>query len=266
MNVPDAHESTYPVCDWNVGINLDFQAQLREDDHHDISSFLVLPELIPARKRKRQQPLLDFTRSKILTSQAYTEGCERLLAQREANQEQARRKAADREATKEQCRKEKEKKDLQVRARKEARAAKKLKTECLQAERRARREGGGCGRGRGSDGGQSSAPGDEAHMVPAPTQVRAEAPAPELRWPTPSTQSPFFLNLTPMMLGHFPQPFQRSHNLNGHLWILQSSLLGGGDNTVGSQVPVVRFMAPDNEGSGAESRSMGTWQSNLWGM
>ena len=134
VDVPEADESTYPACDRSVGIDPGFHAQLREDDNHDISSFLVLPELIPARKRKRQQPLLDFTRSKILTSEAYTEGCEHLLAQREANQEQARHRAVDREATKEQRRKEKEEKHLQVQARKEARAAKKVETERLQAE------------------------------------------------------------------------------------------------------------------------------------
>ena len=112
MDVADAHESTYDACDRNVAIDADFHAHLRQERDHDITTFLALPELIPARKRKRQQPLLDFTRSKILTSQAYTEGCERLLAQREAHQEQAKCKAADKEATKEQRRKEKEAKDL----------------------------------------------------------------------------------------------------------------------------------------------------------
>ena len=153
-----------------------------------------------------------------------------------------------------------------MRARKEARAAKKLETERLQAERRARQEGGGCGRGRTSDEGRNCAPSDEAHMIPAPTQLRAEALAAVLRWPTTSTQSPFFLNPSLMMQGHFPQSFQRSDDLNGHPWITQSSMPGGGDNTVGSQVPTVQFMAPDSGGSGAKSRGMGTWQSNLWGM
>ena len=131
--------------------------------------------------------------------------------------------------------KEKEEKDVQVRLRKEARAAKKVETELLQAERRARREGGGAGRRCGSDEGQSSTLGEEAHIVPAPAQVRAEAPASELRWPTPPTQSPFFLNPSLMMLGHFQnQPFQRFHDLSGHPWILQSNLPGGGDSTLGS--------------------------------
>ena len=146
------------------------------------------------------------------------------------------------------------------------RAAKKLETERLQTERRARQEGCGCGRGRASDGGRNCAPSDDAHMLPAPTQLRAEAPTPMLRWPPASTQLPFFLNPSLMMLGHFPQPFQRSHDLNGHPWITQSSTPGGGDSTVGSQVPAVRFMALDSGGSGVESCGMGTWQSNLWGM
>ena len=101
VDVPNAEESTYDACDRSVGIDLGIHAQLREENEHNISTFLALPELIPARKRKKQQLLLDFTKSKIVTSQAYTEGCERLLAQREAYQEQARRKAADKEATKE---------------------------------------------------------------------------------------------------------------------------------------------------------------------
>ena len=72
VDVPNAHESTYEACERNVGIDPAFHAQLQHENEHDISTFLALPEKILARKRKRQQPLLDFTRSKILTSQAYT--------------------------------------------------------------------------------------------------------------------------------------------------------------------------------------------------
>ena len=63
----------------------------------------------------------------------------------------------------------------------------------LQAERRARREGGGCGCGSASDGGRSCALGDDAHMLPAPAQLLAEAAAPMLRWPPALTQLPFFM-------------------------------------------------------------------------
>ena len=188
-----------------------------------------------------------------------------MLAQREAHQEQTRHKATDREAAKEQRRKEKEAKDLQVHAKKDARATKKLETERLQAERCARREGGGQDRGRASDGGHTSARGDEVHMLPALAQVRTTPPAP-MMWPPASGGSPFFLNPTLMMAPHFTQPFQRSHDFNGHPWITQSSTPGGGESTVGSQVPAVQFMAPDSGGSGTETHGMGTWQSNLWGM
>ena len=117
IDVLNVEESMYEACKRNVGINTAFHAQLQQENEHDISTFFALPEIIPARKRKQKQPLLDFTRSKILTSQAYTEGCEHLLAQQEKHQAQARRKAAEKEATKEARRKEKEEKDLQVRAR-----------------------------------------------------------------------------------------------------------------------------------------------------
>ena len=97
--------------------------------------FLALPEIIPARKCKHQQPLLDFMKSKILTSCAYTEGCECVLAQREANQNEAKHKVAEREANKEIRRLEKEKQAKHLRVCKEERAAKKIEQERAEAER-----------------------------------------------------------------------------------------------------------------------------------
>ena len=60
----------------HVSIDLAFHAHLQQHKEENISRFLALPEVISARKRKRQQPFLDFTRSKILTSTTYTQGCE----------------------------------------------------------------------------------------------------------------------------------------------------------------------------------------------
>ena len=86
-----------------------FQQHLQEESKAgDISRFLALCEIIPARQRRRQQPLLDFTKSKILTSHMYTETYERVLAQKEVTQAKAKRKAKLRETTKEIQRKEKE--------------------------------------------------------------------------------------------------------------------------------------------------------------
>ena len=154
-----------------------------------------------------------------------------------------------------------------MRTKKEARAAKKLENEHLQAERRARREVGGSRRGHATDGGGSAALGNEAHMPGVPAQLSTEAAAPMLWWPPTSTpHSLFFLNPSLMMPGPFLQPFQRSHELNSHPWITQSTMPGRGDNMVGSQLPGVWVMAPDSGGNSVQSRGMGTWQGNLWGM
>ena len=51
VDVPNTHESTYEACERNVGIDL---AQLQHENEDDISTFLALPEIIPARKRKQQ--------------------------------------------------------------------------------------------------------------------------------------------------------------------------------------------------------------------
>ena len=88
--------------------------------------FLALPEIIPARKCKHRQSLLDFTKSKILTSRIYSEGYKRVLAQTEATQNEAKQKVAKREANKEIRRKEKEELAEQMEVRKENRAAKKI--------------------------------------------------------------------------------------------------------------------------------------------
>ena len=66
VNVPDADESTHDAQDMLVNIDPNFQSSLHlQQQEQNFTSFLALPEVIPARKRKPQQPLLDFTKSKI---------------------------------------------------------------------------------------------------------------------------------------------------------------------------------------------------------
>ena len=102
VDVSNSEESAYAACDRNVQIDPEFHHHLQEEfEIGDISRFLALPEIIPTRQRRHQQPLLDFTKSKILTSHTYTETCERVLAPKEATQAKAKRKAELREATKE---------------------------------------------------------------------------------------------------------------------------------------------------------------------
>ena len=128
-----------------VNIDPDFQSSLHlQQQKHNFESFLALPEVIPTRKRKRQQPLLDFTKSKILTSTEYIEACEQLLAKRQKNEAVAKRKAEERAANKESRRREKEERIAGVNERKAQRQAKRAEKERLIAEKRA----GGSRRGR----------------------------------------------------------------------------------------------------------------------
>ena len=107
IHVPHAANSTYDVHERNVPIDPQFHTDLKEHNNN-ISQFLALPKVIPTRKRKRQQPLLDFLKSKILTSLAYTRGCEELLAQRTSLEAEAKRKQAEKEANRESKVREKE--------------------------------------------------------------------------------------------------------------------------------------------------------------
>ena len=109
IDIPNGDDNTYQPSERHVSIDPNFQSHLQEEQEAgDFITFLVLPKIIPARKHKNQQPLLDFTKSNILTSRAYSEGCKCMLAQREATQNEAKQKVAEREANKEIRRKEKE--------------------------------------------------------------------------------------------------------------------------------------------------------------
>ena len=109
VHILHGDENTYQPCDRNVEIDPKFQCQLQQKEQAgDISRFLALPKIIPTKQCKHQQLLLDFMKSKILASHAYTKCCVRILAQRKATQAEARHKAIQRETTKETKCKEKE--------------------------------------------------------------------------------------------------------------------------------------------------------------
>ena len=80
VDVPHAEESTYEVGEWHVPINPTFHALLQDLQEDNISEFLMLPKVNLATKRKQAQTLLDFSKSKILTSVAYIQAYEQLLA------------------------------------------------------------------------------------------------------------------------------------------------------------------------------------------
>lgn len=76
---------------------------MRENEQN-ISNFLSLPEIIPAKKKNRQNPLLDYTSSRILTSRNYITEIEDILAKKESTAATAKKKKEDKNATKEQRR------------------------------------------------------------------------------------------------------------------------------------------------------------------
>lgn len=95
VDVPNPEESNYEANEQHVSIDPGFMEQLERGNESNISQFLRLPELIPAKKRKRQQPLLDYTQSKILTSKDYIIGLEEVLAKRKPQQLQHRKKGGE---------------------------------------------------------------------------------------------------------------------------------------------------------------------------
>ena len=101
VDVPCADKSTYDALEWHVAIDPEFHAHLQEQEENNISQFLALSEVILTTKRKRAQPFMDFTKSKILMSAAYTQRCEDVLAQRLAHEVETKCKAALKEANRE---------------------------------------------------------------------------------------------------------------------------------------------------------------------
>ena len=77
VDFPHAEESTYDVHEQNVPIDPQFYIDL-EEHNNNISQFLALLEVIPVRKRKKQQPFLDFSRPKfshLLLTHRHTKSC-----------------------------------------------------------------------------------------------------------------------------------------------------------------------------------------------
>ena len=91
----------YEWIEQHTAIDPAFRTQLKIISERDISDFLALPQLIPAKKKKRQQPLLDYTYSQILTSREYIIRMEQVLIQKQATAVAVKRKKEEKEANKE---------------------------------------------------------------------------------------------------------------------------------------------------------------------
>lgn len=70
--------------DQHITIDSEFRDELKRINDSNIDEFFFLPELIPTKKEIKQQPLLDYTKSIILTSTYYIKILEELLAKKNA--------------------------------------------------------------------------------------------------------------------------------------------------------------------------------------
>ena len=84
--------------DQYITIDPEFREELKRRNDSNIDEFLSLPELIPAKKRRKQKALLDYTKSIILTSRDYIKGLEELLAKKEATTVATQKKRRKRQA------------------------------------------------------------------------------------------------------------------------------------------------------------------------
>jgi hypothetical protein len=129
VDVQNGEESNYDLNDQHTTIDPEFRAQIHGGNEQNISNFLSLPEIIPAKKRRKQQPLLDYTSSRILTSRDYVTAVEELLAKKEATAAAAKKKKEDKEATKEQRKALKEQQQREKEERAQERVRKKQEKE-----------------------------------------------------------------------------------------------------------------------------------------
>ena len=111
-----------------ININSEFREELKMRNDSNIDEFLSLPELIPAKTRKKQQPLLD-----------YMKGLEELLAKKEATATIAQKKNKENEASNEQRKLQREQQQKEKEDRAAQRAQKKPEKELQQHTKRRRR-------------------------------------------------------------------------------------------------------------------------------
>ena len=181
--------------------------------------------MIPATKRKRAQPFMDFTKSRILTSTEYIQRCENVLAQRLAHEAEAKRKAEAKEANRETRLREKEDRQRGVRERAIAREAQRLERQQLEAERR--RGGGRGGRRRAG-----AAPVEVLSTAPlSPPSLPSNPFGPPQMWPPPNTSlNPLSTPLNPP--GYFYNPL-----LLPHLFLGGASNMTVNDSNLNGRFP-----------------------------
>jgi hypothetical protein len=139
VDVPNPEENNYDLNDQHITIDPEFREELQRRNHSNIDEFLSLPELIPAKTKRKQQPLLDYTNNIILTSRDYIKGLEELLAKKEATTIAAQKKKEEKEASKEQRKLQREQQQKEKQDRAAQKAQKKQEREMQQLNKKRRR-------------------------------------------------------------------------------------------------------------------------------
>ena len=136
VDVSNPEENNYDLNDKHIIIDPEFREELKRRNDSNINEFLSLPELILTKKRRKQQPLLDYTKNIILTSRDYIKGLEELLAKEDATAAAAQKKNEEKEASKEQCKLQQEQRQKEKQDHAAQKAQKKQKREMQQLTKR----------------------------------------------------------------------------------------------------------------------------------
>lgn len=104
-----------------------------------INEFLELPHAPPTKKRRTHQPLIDFSKSIIMSSDDYIAAMEQKATQRELAEAEREKKKEEAEKAKVERRKKKEQKELEKKRKQAETQARKAAKEMLEAQKRAER-------------------------------------------------------------------------------------------------------------------------------
>ena len=178
---------------------------------------------------------MDFTKSKILTSAAYSQRCKDILTQRLAHEAEAKRKAAFKEANRETRLREKDERQRGVREHAIAREAQRQERQRLELERRPT---GWCG-GRRHAG--------AASVEALPTTPLSPPTLPPNPFGAPQIWQPQHASLNPP--GYFYNPL-----LLPHLFPGGTSSMSVNDNNVNGRIPWIGTGAWELSSRGTNQR------------
>jgi hypothetical protein len=137
VDVPNPKENNYDLNDRHITTDPEFREELKKKNDSNIDEFWSLPKLIPTKKRRKQQPLLDCTKNMILTSRDYIKRLKELLAKKNATTTTTQKN--EKEASKEQRKLQREQQQKEKQDRTTQKTQKKKRRVMQQLTKRRRR-------------------------------------------------------------------------------------------------------------------------------